>query len=62
YAVVGVITAFKREPDLVAGRATSTSAGIALVEKLTSIPALNLLDPESGEDLARLLRRRLGLG
>jgi hypothetical protein len=62
YAVVGVITAFGKEPDLIAGRATSTSAGIALVEKLASVPALNLLDPASGEDLARLLRRHLDFG
>jgi len=60
YAVVGVITAFNKEPDLIAGRATSTSAGVALVEKLASIPALNLLDPASGPDLAALLRRHLG--
>ena len=60
YAVVGVITAFNKEPDLIAGRATSTSASIALVEKLASIPALNVLDPASGPDLAALLRRHLG--
>jgi hypothetical protein len=59
YAVVGVIAAFEKEPDLIAGRATSTSAGIALVEKLVSIPALNLLDPESDKDLAALLRQHL---
>jgi hypothetical protein len=60
YAVVGVMTAFNKEPDLIAGRATSTSAGIALVEKLASIPALNLLDPASGPELASFLRERLG--
>lgn len=59
YAVVGVITAFGREPDLVAGRATSTAAGIGLVEKLASLPALNLLDPASGPQLAAFLRERL---
>jgi hypothetical protein len=59
YAVVGVMTAFGKEPDLIAGRATSTEAGIALVEKLASIPALNLLDPGSGPQLALLLRGHL---
>lgn len=59
YAVMGVIAAFGKEPDLIAGRATSTEAGIALVEKLVSIPALNLLDPTSGPELASFLRKRL---
>jgi hypothetical protein len=59
YAVVGVMTAFGKEPDLIAGRATSTEAAIALVEKLASIPALNLLNPASAPELASLLRERL---
>jgi len=61
YAVVGVMSAFQTRPDLVSGRATSTDAAIALVEKLTGIPALNLLDPRSGEALERLLVRTLAL-
>src|SRR5690606_28847089 len=44
YAVVGVMEAFKVKPDLVSGRATSTKAAIALVEKLAGVPALNMLD------------------
>jgi hypothetical protein len=59
YAVVGVMTAFEKEPDLIAGRATSTEAAIALVEKLVSVPALNLLDPASAPELASLLHERL---
>lgn len=59
YAVVGVMSAFGKEPDLIAGRATSTEAAIALVEKLASIPALNLLDRASAPELASLLRERL---
>ena len=47
YAVVGVQTAFGLTPDLITGPATNTTAGIALVEKLTGIPALNLLDPDA---------------
>ncbi len=45
YAVVGVMSAFERRPDLVAGRATSTSAAIDLIEKLVSVPAINVFDP-----------------
>lgn len=60
YAVLGVMTAFGTRPDLVSGRATSTEAGIALVERLTGIEALNLLDPRSAPALRRLLGERLG--
>jgi hypothetical protein len=44
YAVTGVTSAFGTRPDLVTGLATSTSAGIELVEKLSGIKALNVLD------------------
>ncbi len=47
YAVIGVQTAFGLAPQLVTGPATNTTAGISLVEKLSGIPALNLLDPAS---------------
>ncbi len=56
YAVVGVQQAFQRAPDLVAGGAANTDAGIALVMKLTGLPALNLMDPASRGQLADLLR------
>jgi hypothetical protein len=59
YAVVGVMSAFERQPDLIAGRATSTEAGVALVQKLVPIPALNLLDPATEPELASLLRAGL---
>lgn len=55
YAVVGVIDAFGRRPDLVSGRATSTSAGIDLLDKLAGIPAINMFDPEVGEKLSSFL-------
>ncbi len=61
YAVVGVVDAFDRRPDLVSGRAASTDAGIALVEKLTGLDALNVLDGASREPLDRMLAARLGL-
>jgi hypothetical protein len=59
YAVVGVMTAFETRPDLVSGRATTTEAAIALVERLTGISALNLLDRSSAAPLSRLLADRL---
>jgi hypothetical protein len=63
YAVVGLIQAFGTRPDLISGRATSTVAGMALIERLTGIPSLNMLDSGSREELASFLRRGLpGLG
>ena len=59
YAVVGVISAFKKRPDLVAGAAANTEAGIALVQKLCDIKALDLLDKRSMPDLRTLLKRAL---
>lgn len=61
YAVLGVAEAYDVTPDIVAGRATSTTAGIALVERLTGAHALNLLDPEAQHDVDAILRDRLGL-
>jgi hypothetical protein len=59
YAVVGVMEAFGLKPDVVSGRATSTEAGIALVERLAGIPALNMLDPDAEARLDALLEERL---
>jgi hypothetical protein len=59
YAVVGVASAFGLKPDLVAGLATSTDAGIALIRKLSDAPALNVLDPASHAELDELLAARL---
>jgi hypothetical protein len=60
YAVVGVMQGFQMQPDLVAGLATSTSAGVELIHKLTGITALNLLEPASMLRLMEILDRRLG--
>ena len=46
YAVVGVQKAYGLRPDLVAGPATNTSAALDLVEKLTGLPGLNIIDPD----------------
>lgn len=59
FAVVGVIQAFNRQPDLVAGVATSTEAGIALIDKLAGVEALNLLCPSSQTRLLEILHQRL---
>ena len=61
YAVVGVQQAFQRSPDLVAGGAANTDAAIALVRKLTDLPALNLMEPETHPQLERMLRDALSL-
>lgn len=55
YAVVGVTQGFGFQPDYVAGVATSTSAGRALIERLSGVPALNLIDPEMLPQLEQLL-------
>jgi hypothetical protein len=56
YAVLGVQRAFGMQPDLVTGLATSTIAACELVERLTGLPTLNVLDPETRPTLDRLLR------
>ena len=61
YAVVGVQQAFQRTPGLVAGGAANTSAGIALVHKLSGLSALNLMDPTCHDELANRLRKALDL-
>ena len=59
YAVVGVRIAFDLNPDVITGPATNTTAGIELAEKLTGLPALNLIDPASLPRLREMLRNRL---
>ena len=59
YAVVGIIDAFGRKPDLVAGPAANTEAGIALVRKLTGIEALDARDPRAARVLEQLLVRAI---
>jgi hypothetical protein len=61
YAVLGVARAFAKQPDLVAGGAANTTAGIALVKELTGLPAMNLIDSRAREPLLRLLRNALAL-
>jgi hypothetical protein len=57
---VGVSTAFNRQPDLVAGAAANTTAGIELVEKLSGLKVLDLLDNQSLPKLRALLEETFG--
>jgi hypothetical protein len=62
YAAFGLCTALRAkrldfEPDVVCGMATNNSAGIALVEKITGLPALNL--ENSIGELRTMLKNRL---
>ena len=55
YAVAGVVEGFGCHVDLVAGPAAATSAGVELIDRLTGLPACNLLDPACGQVVAGLL-------
>lgn len=60
YAVAGVISAFARKPDIIAGGAANTSAAIDLVEKLTGLKAMNLQDKNSVPELKKIVSGCLG--
>jgi hypothetical protein len=61
YAALGVQAAFGNRlvADLVSGPAANTNAAIKLVEKLTGLPALNLLDRNCYPELIDMLKRAL---
>ena len=61
YAVVGVMKGFGFHPDLVAGVATSTSAGVNVIRKLAKTTALNLLDVTAHRELDQMLKKCLDL-
>ena len=61
YAVVGVERAFGLRPDLVTGPATQTSASVDLVEKLSGLPGINLIDPAMKGAFRGFLERKLGI-
>jgi len=63
YAVLGVQTAFENhlEVDLVSGPASNTDAAVALVKKLTGLPALNLLDRSNHPQLMEMLKKALDI-
>ena len=59
YAVLGVMKSFRFKPDIVSGIATNTFAGAQLIEKLCGVRALNLIDPETSEELKGILGEKL---
>ncbi len=61
YAVTGVMDAFDLRPDVVGGVATTTSAGIDLIEKLCGLPGVNVLRSEHHAELDSMLATKLGL-
>lgn len=61
YAALALAHAVKPAPDLIAGMACSTLAGVELLHALCPIPGLNLVEPSSHAALDTWLRRRLGL-
>lgn len=59
YAVWGIMHAFNLRPDVVSGPCTSTEAGIALIDRMTGVPAINMFDPATGPALSRFLQEHL---
>ena len=61
YAVVGVQKAFGLTPDLVTGPATTTSAAVELVRKLTGLRGINIIDPATKPAFREFLRKKLNI-
>lgn len=62
YAVVGLMASYRDiEPDIICGAAANTMAGRELVEKLSSVRALDLTAPEVLPELRRRLAQALEL-
>ncbi len=61
YSVVGITNKFDIQPDLIAGRATSTSAAVELTERLCGVTAINALDPSNWPQLDRTLAQALDM-
>ncbi len=61
YAVYGVMKSFNMTPDLVSGIATNTLAGIDLIEKLTGVRAINIINQTALPELRQVLEKTLGI-
>jgi len=59
YAVVGVQKAFGLTPDLVTGPATTTSAAVELVKKLSGLRGINIIDPDTTLAFRQFLMEQL---
>lgn len=57
YGVLGVMKAFGLKPDLVSGIATNTEAGVQLIEKLSGVKALNIVDPETHKHMLDIIKK-----
>lgn len=55
YAVVGAVTAYDMQPDLVTGTTSNTEAGVQLVDRLTGLRAMDLQRKHARPELERLL-------
>ncbi len=60
YAVVGVEKAYGLRPDIVTGPAAQTSAAVELVQKLSGVRALNLIDPRTKAEFREFLAEHIG--
>jgi len=61
YAVYGLMKAYGMTPDLVTGVTSNTLAGIALVEQLCGVRAINFLNPENETILRQLIGQATGM-
>ena len=61
YAVHGLMKAFGIIPDIVTGITSNTLAGIAMVERLCNVKALNLIDSSTTKELKHILYNKTGL-
>jgi hypothetical protein len=61
YAVIGMMEAFGKRPDLVTGAACNTDASMAMIDRLTGLTTLRVIERSSLPALDRMLRNRLGL-
>ena len=59
YSVVGVQKAFGLMPDLVTGPATTTSAAVDLVKKLSGLRGINIIDPDQKLAFREFLMEKL---
>ncbi|MFP5451256.1 MAG: hypothetical protein ACLGG9_05830 [Thermoleophilia bacterium] len=61
YAVWGLMHAFNLRPDVVTGPCTSTEAGVALIDRMVSVPGLNMFNERNAPKVAAFLREHLAL-
>lgn len=61
YGVVGAMTAFETQPDLVTGIASNTEAGVELIEKIAGVRAINVMRRRAIPELLSILQQKLEL-